>query len=195
MPLGGSGGVLGDLLASAVGAPPAAGSFFGKLGGVIASWAPANIQVKPVSMVAAQGAVAGTGKFQIDGTKEDLGNKLADALDIPADAVAARATWIATADAIIKHLVDFGVPNGTGLTSGAPCGGQGTVAFTSPLFVPPLASAIAVADAFAAGLLEAFAAGLINHIAANAKVVAISLSGLPLTAPPDGAVTGTGTIA
>lgn len=196
MPLGGTGGALGSVLASAVGAPASAGSFFATLGGVVADWAPAHIQVKPGAMVAVSGAVAGIGSFSVDGTKEELGALFADALSIPATAPDARAKWVATAEALIDHFNDFGQANGTGLTSGVPlCGGAGTMQWLSPTFVPPLAARLEVTDPIAAAALEAFALQLLSHIQTNASVVALSLSGLPLSAPPDGPVTGTGTIA
>lgn len=194
MPLGGTGNILGSLLAGAVGAPSAVGSFFATLGGVVAAWAPANIQVKPTAMAAASGSVSGTGKFSVVGEALDLGNAICDALTIPPNAPDARAVWIKFADAFISHLETYGVANGTGLTSGAPCGGAGKVTFSSPVFVPPLAVTLAVTHPVSAAGLESFAAGFITHIQANAAVVGLSLSGPPLSAPADGPVTGTGTI-
>jgi hypothetical protein len=197
MPLGGTGGALGSVLAGAVGAPSSAGSLFAKLGGQIADWAPAHIVVKPGVMVAASGAVAGLGTFEVNGTKEDLGALFANVLEIPATASDARAKWITVAEALIDHFNDYGQANGTGLTSGAPCGGVGTLQWKSPTFVPPLAQRLEVDDVVAAAALEAFAVQLLSHIQTNASVVAISLADppLPLTAPTDGAVTGSGSIA
>lgn len=195
MPLGGTGGALGNALAGAVGAG-AAGSFFGQLGSVIASWAPANIQVNPGAMAAVSGAVAGLGSFTVVGTAADLGGQIATALGIPADAALSRATWVSFAQALIDHLTNYGQANGAGLTSGAPVvGGAGTVAFTAPAFAPPLAGVLGVAEPVAAGMLEAFGAALISHIQTNASVVGLSLSGPPMSAPSDGPVVGTGTIA
>lgn len=195
MPLGGSGSALGNVLASAVGAPSSVGSFFALLGGAIAEWAPQNIQVNPGSMAAASGAVSGTGSFSVVGEASELGNLMADRLTIPADAADARAVWVAFAQAIIDQFENFGVANGTGLTSGSPCGGAGTISFSVAAFVPPLASSLTVADAIAAALLEAFGAMLLSFIQTNGTVVGLSLSGPPLSAPTDGPCTGTGTIA
>lgn len=195
MPLGGSGNVLGGILASAVGAPPSAGDLFNKVGAVIASWAPAHISVKPGAMAASSGNVSGLGSFAVEGSKEELGGLFSDALGLPADATAARAKWITVAGGLIDHFNNFGQANGTGLTSGSPCGGAGTVQWAAPTFVPTLTQRLDVTDAIAGGLLEVFALQLLNHIKTKASVVALSLSGAPLSAPTDGPVTGTGTIA
>jgi hypothetical protein len=197
MPLSGSGGPLGDVLASAVGAPSAVSGFFQQVGAVIASWAPANIQVIPGAMAATGSAVSGIGSFNVQGTKEDLGGRLADALLIPADAAPSRAKWVGVAGALIDHFNDYGQANGTGLLSGSPCTGAGTVAFTAPTFIPALSSVLGVGEPVAAGLLEAFALQLVSYIQANAIVVAVSLTipPVPLSAPANGPVVGTGTIA
>lgn len=195
MPLSGSGGPLGNVLASAVGAPASVGGFFATLGGIIASWAPENIQVNPGAMVAASGAISGLGTFTVVGDPAELGNDIATALDIPADAADARAEWVTFASAFCDHLETYGKPNGAGLTSGSPCGGAGTVQFTAAVFVPPLAQTMAVTDVVAAAGIEAFGTMLLSFIRDNAAVVGLSLSGSPLSAPPDGPCTGTGTIA
>ena len=186
---------MGDAMAAAVGAPASAGGFFKTIGGVIASWSLEHVKVKPGAMVAASGAVSGIGTFEVEELGNELGNLFADALSIPANAGDARAKWIATAEGLIDHFNNFGQADGTGLTSGTPCGGAGKVVFTAPVFVPPLAVRLDVSDPIAAAALEAFALQLVSHIQTNAIVIGISLSGPPLSAPPDGAVTGTGTIA
>jgi hypothetical protein len=197
MPLAGTGDILGSVLASAVGAPSAIGSFFATVGGVIAAWAPENIQVQPGAMAAASGAVSGLGSFSVSGTKEDLGNSLATALAIPLDADMARARWITVAEALIGHFEDYGQANGTGLSSGSPLTGAGTLQWTSPIFVPLLSGRLEVSEPVSAAAVDAFGAQLLNHISSNAAVVAISLADppVPLSAPTDGPVTGTGTIA
>lgn len=195
MPLGGTGAALGTLLAGAVGAPGVAGAFFQTVGAVVAAWAPENVIVNAGAMAAVGGAVSGLGTFTVGGSKEDLGGRIATALGIPPTATDTRAVWIAFAGALIDHFNGFGKANGTGLTSGNPCGGAGKVQWTSAVFVPPLAVQMSVAEPVAAGLIEAFGTQLFAHIQTNASVVSASLSGPPLSAPSDGPVTGTGTIA
>jgi hypothetical protein len=168
---------------------------FATLGGVIADWAPAHIAVNPGAMAAVSGAVAGLGTFTVDGTAEELRDLFCTAMGIGATATDSRATWLAVAQALIDHFDNYGQANGTGLTSGTPCAGQGTVQWLSPTFIPPLATRLDVSDAVAAVALEAFAVALLAHIQTNASVVSISLSGPPMSAPTDGPVAGTGTIA
>lgn len=194
MSLGGP--ALGSALALAVGAPPSAGGMFAALGGVIASWAPANIQVNPGAMTAASGAVSGLGSFTVNGEAAELGALFCDALTIPITATDSRAVWLAVAQAIVDHLNNFGIANGTGFSSGVPLTGAGTVSFASPVFVPPLALRFTppVTDPVAAALLVLFDTALIAYLTANASVSAISLSGPALSAPSDGPVTGSGTI-
>jgi hypothetical protein len=194
MPLAGTGNLLGDVLAAAVKAPAAAGSFFQMIGQVIAAWAPEHIAVLPGAMAATSGAVSGLGTFRVDGDAEDLGGRFCDVLKIPPAATEAREKWVATAAALIDHFNDFGQANGTGLTSGSPCGGQGTVQWQVPSFVPPLSVRLKVHDLKAAAALEIFSLQLLQHIASNAAVVGLSLSGPPLSAPTDGVCTGSGTI-
>ncbi len=191
-----SGAALGDALAAAVGAPPSAGAMFAALGGVIASWALSNIQVNPGAMAAASGTVSGIGTFSVTGDASELGALFCTALTIPESATDSRAVWVATAQSFIDHLENFGQPNGTGLTSGIPCGGTGTVAFSAPTFIPPLALVYTppTTDPVAAAGLVVFATTLVSFITSNAIVIPVSLSGPPLSAPTDGAVTGTGTI-
>jgi hypothetical protein len=197
MPLGGAGNLLGSVLASAVGAPAEVGGFFATLGGVIASWAPANITILPGAMVAAGGAVSGIGIFTVAGDPNELGNNIAAALGIePAPPLdSARQKWRDFAAAFCDQLETLGQANGTGLSAGVPLAGAGTVVFTTPVFVPPLSQSLAVTEPVSAAALEAFGAMLLSFIQTNAQVVSLSLSGPPLSAPPDGPVIGTGTIA
>lgn len=192
MPLSGS--AIGAVMAAAVGAPVSAGGMFSALGTVLQSWAVSHIVVLPGAMAAAGGVVAGVGAFSANGDAVELGTLFADALTIPADAAESRAVWIATAQAVIDHFNNFGQADGTGFTSGSPLAGAGKVVWTAPAFVPPLAVRIGVSDPVAGALLALFEAQILAYIALNANVVAVSLSGPPMSAPSDGPVAGTGTI-
>jgi len=194
MPLGGTGAVLGSALSSAVGAPASAGSVFSTLGQTVASWAPANIIVQPGAMAASSGAVAGIGTFDVKGSAGELGALFADALGVPVTATDSRATWVTIAQALIDHFNDYGQANGTGFTSGTPLAGAGTLQWLSPTFIPSLASRLNVTNAVSAAALEAFAVALLAHIKTNASVVSVSLTGVPMSAPSDGPVTGTGSL-
>jgi hypothetical protein len=197
MPLGGTGAIMGSAMAAAVGSTaPASGAMFAVLGDTIAAWALTNIEVNPGAMAVSSGAVAGIGSFSVTGSAAELGAALAAAMTIPASATDSIAVWVAVAGALISHFENFGQANGAGLTQGAVLGGQGTLLWASPVFVPPLATVMTppVTDPVAALALEAFGAALLLHIQTNAAIVAVSLSGAPLSGPADGPVTGTGSI-
>jgi hypothetical protein len=197
------GSAIGNVLASAVGAPAAAGGFFAILGGVIKTWALEHLKVNPGAMVAASGSVSGLGTFStIDTDANQLGVAFCEALSIPvkpanagADAPDPREKWIVTAGALINHFETYGQANGTGLASGSPCTGAGTIQWSSPVFIPLLSQQLGLSDPLAIIAVDAFSAMLLNYIETNGTVVSISLTGAPLSAPTDGAVTGTGTIA
>lgn len=196
MALGGS--ALGSILASAAGVPASIGGFFAQVGTVIAEWAPANIKVLPGAMAAVSGAVSGLGTFVITGDPAELGARLADALTIPADAAEAREYWVRVAGAICRHLETCGQANGTGMSSGVPLTGKGKILFTAPTFIPPLSVVLGVTEPVSAAGLEAFAAQMVAYIQANGAVISAALPGdpplPPLSAGPDGPVSGTGTI-
>jgi len=189
-----SGSAIGSIMAAAVGAPASAGGMFAALGTAIQGWAVSKVTVVPTTMAAVGGVVSGLGIFTVTGDAVELGGLLADALTLPVDATSAREVWIATAQALIDHFTSYGQVNGTGFTSGVPLAGAGTVVWTSPVFVPPLAVRIGVSDPVAGALLALFEAQLLLYIQTNANVVSVSLSGPPMSAPTDGPVAGTGTI-
>ncbi len=194
MPLTGTGAVLGAAMSAAVGAPPSAAGLFQILGETLVNWSLVNIQVNAGAMAASGGSVSGFGNFTVLGSAAELGALFADALGIASTPPEARLVWVEVAEAVVDHFSNFGQANGSGLTSGTPCGGAGTVEWTSAVFLPPLATQISVTDAVAAALLELFGIALLDHIRSNASVVAASLTGAPLSAPTNGAVTGTGSI-
>lgn len=198
MPLGGTGAILGGLLGSAVGAPPAGGPFFGKLGEVIAAWGLTNIVVKPGLMVAAGSAVTGAGVISVIGAKEELGLKFAQAIGAVDSGNVAK--WTVVAGALISHLETFCTVNPSSFVaspSGGPLTGAGTLVFSSPSFVPPLATQLDLNDPGNLVALAAFNAALIGHLQTNAAVVGVALVTpfIPLTSPNGGGpITGTGSL-
>lgn len=200
MPLGGTGSILGGLLASAVGAPPVAGSFFAAIGDVIAAWGLTNIVVRPGAMVAAGATVTGAGTIEVIGDEGELGLKLAQAIGATDDANVEK--WTVVAKGLMAHLESFGSVNPASFAvsnpvTGGPLGGSGLLSFSSPSFVPPLAAQLDVTEPVSAAALAAFNAALLNHIQTNATVVSIALVTpfVPLTAPPGGGpISGSGSI-
>lgn len=200
MPLTGSGAIMGALILSAIGnTDPAAIPAFSALGDTIAAWVVANVECEPTLMMSAGAAVSGFGSLSVKGSKDDLGKKLAKAMNDPSDD--GVKAWTKLAKAIIAQLNSAGQVNPAAFVaptpSGGPLTGTGLVQFSSTVFSPLLGSQLDVSDTAAAAMLEVFGETILAHIATNAIVVPLTTFAplVPFTGPPGGGpITGAGAI-